>query len=585
MSPHFIITAVFLLCAGLLSEKVQADVPSLDALLNKYPTPFLEKRPVGLTKTQQRIWALIGEDDVDLSTSKTRLLLVSGYDGQMDSVEATLSCIQWFRSDAAAEWRKRYTLTAVPITDPERFRPNGVGGSRPKFPPGPNAYGGVAQPGAAYLWRWIGMHAPDLVIEIRNAKTSGVFLPPSDDVHLRALGQPASIFAAGEEQSLVAQLARRAPSGTGLVPAVRLHLPGGEASRVLEVLLGQLDAHGFRGPSPARSELQRRFARSSVEIAQDLSRHYGHALDTVAYIPAVALIGRLRLGELLGSSDSLADVERIVEPYVTGAQPSLPEKTRGSHLSGHLVFSELARLTSAQTYTKLVLNAANLAFENGQPLEAMPTHTEMSDAVFMGCPILAEAGRLTGDDKYFNMCLRHMRYMRALNLRSDGLHRHSPMDQAAWGRGNGFPALGLALSLSAWPKDHPDYEEMLTAFRAHIGALVKHQDPTGVWHQVVDEPASYGELSSTCMITFAIARGLRSGWLDAETYRPVVEKAWNAIRLRIGVGGHLVDVCTGTGKQKNLQAYFDRRAILGPDPRGGAMALLVTTEIAFLERE
>jgi hypothetical protein len=44
-------------------------------------------------------------------------------------------------------------------------------------------------------------------------------------------------------------------------------------------------------------------------------------------------------------------------------------------------------------------------------------------------------------------------------------------------------------------------------------------------------------------------------------------------------------VCTGTGKQKNLDAYFNRKAILGKDGRGGAMAMLVATELAFWEKE
>ena len=47
----------------------------------------------------------------------------------------------------------------------------------------------------------------------------------------------------------------------------------------------------------------------------------------------------------------------------------------------------------------------------------------------------------------------------------------------------------------------------------------------------------------------------------------------------------LVDVCTGTGKQKNLRAYYDRMAILGKDARGGAMALLVSTEMAAWQDE
>jgi hypothetical protein len=47
----------------------------------------------------------------------------------------------------------------------------------------------------------------------------------------------------------------------------------------------------------------------------------------------------------------------------------------------------------------------------------------------------------------------------------------------------------------------------------------------------------------------------------------------------------LVDVCTGTGKMKSLREYLDRPAILGRDGRGGAMALLVATEIAAWEAE
>ena len=81
----------------------------------------------------------------------------------------------------------------------------------------------------------------------------------------------------------------------------------------------------------------------------------------------------------------------------------------------------------------------------------MPFHNEMSDAVFMGCPILAKAGKLTGEQKYFDMALRHFRSMANLCRRSDGLYRHSPLNEAAWGRGNAFPALGLALSLTDFP--------------------------------------------------------------------------------------------------------------------------------------
>src|SRR5581483_8036485 len=99
-----------------------------------------------------------------------------------------------------------------------------------------------------------------------------------------------------------------------------------------------------------------------------------------------------------------------------------PPKPTSGHYSGHLVFAELARLTSKPRYTELVRAAASQGFDaQGAPLPAMPYHNEMSDAVFMGCPILAEAGRLTGDTKYYDQAVRHMRFMLGLNLRPDGL--------------------------------------------------------------------------------------------------------------------------------------------------------------------
>ncbi len=313
-----------------------------------------------------------------------------------------------------------------------------------------------------------------------------------------------------------------------------------------------------------------------------MSQHYGHDLNQVVYIPAVAVIGRLRLGRLTGDPSQLADVERIVAPYASGKKRSLPAKPSGSALSGHLVFAELAELAPERrkTYLALAAQAADLGFDaEGNLKSSMPAHSEMSDAVFMGVPILARVGELSGQGKYYEMAARHLRFMRKLDLRGDGLYRHSPLDEAAWGRGNGFPALGLAMALAHWPQDEPHRPEVLKAFQDHLAALAPHQDASGCWRQVIDHPGSYRELTCTCMITYAMSQGVRNGWLDRAAYDPIIRKAWYALRTRIRPNGELVDVCTGTGKQKNLRAYFDRTAILGRDARGGAMALLVTTEM------
>jgi len=100
---------------------------------------------------------------------------------------------------------------------------------------------------------------------------------------------------------------------------------------------------------------------------------------------------------------------------------------------------------------------------------------------------------------------------------------------------------------------------------------------------VIDRPESYREFTATAMITYALMRGIRAGRLAADAFGPPAERAWEALKHRIATDGTLIDVCTGTGKQKSLRDYYDRPAILGRDDRGGAMALLVATERQLYE--
>jgi rhamnogalacturonyl hydrolase YesR len=312
--------------------------------------------------------------------------------------------------------------------------------------------------------------------------------------------------------------------------------------------------------------------RTPRALAEQLAVPYGHSLEEAVYIPAVALMGRLRLG-------ALDDVRRIAEPWVDGTKDSLAKAT-GSHLAGHLMFADLYERTRDARYLARVRAAADLGFNaDGSPQPAMPLHNEMSDAVFMACPLLAKAGQLTGEQRYFDLLLRHFQFMEKLCLRPDGLYRHSPLCEAAWGRGNAFPALGLAWALAATPTTQPGHAVLRAAFLNLSKALARHQDSSGLWRQVVDHPTAYLEYSATAMIGTAWQLGAQHGWLPARKYRPLIAKAWEAIEGRTSATGELVDVCESTGKQPTLDDYLRRRAIRGIDPRGGAMGLLFATTL------
>jgi rhamnogalacturonyl hydrolase YesR len=249
-------------------------------------------------------------------------------------------------------------------------------------------------------------------------------------------------------------------------------------------------------------------------------------------------------------------------------------------LAGHIVFTELARRTDDPRYGAAVLKVAELGFEaDGRMKEAMPYHNEFSDSVFMGTAIVAQAGALTGDRKYFDMADRHLKFMQNLDLRPDGLYRHQPATDAAWGRGNGFAALGLALTLAELPRDHPGYAHALQSYRSHMAALLPYQNRDGLWRNVVDHPGAYAELSGTAMIGWAMLRGLAAGWLDGRDYGRAVDLAWLAVSSRTSSSGAFIDVCESTARMTSLEQYLRRAAILGEDPRAGAMVLLFATEL------
>jgi rhamnogalacturonyl hydrolase YesR len=493
------------------------------ALLVASVASAAERWSIGLTSNDQRIEAIAISGQ---SPSAATVLLLSGLQGMDAGVDIVTREAKAF--DAIPQERRPFRLIAVPLANPE---------GRPlQFPPTGNAYKENAD--SHVLWRWIGIHAPDLVI-IAGTADSGL---------TDALSQNAVAF-------------------VGRIPAQFVTPRAG----MLETIPDKLAA------SEAHREIERRRSRSPQVFAEELAKVYGRDFNQPTYIQAMALIGRLRLGQT-------AEVAAIAEPYLNGSKDSFASPSQSS-LAAHIFFFELAKRTGDERASKLVTRAANTGFtETGDLKEFMPLNGGWSDSIFMDIPILAKAGALSGERRYFDMAVRHLHYMQKIVLRTDGLYRHQGSTDAAWGRGNGFPALGLALTLSDFPKDHPDYGWMLKTFQEHMKALSNFQDENGMWREVVDFPGAYPEYSGTAMVATAMLRGIRNGWLDAKVYQPLVDKAWQAILVRTSTDGRVVDIAESTGTRGlTFKDYLRRTAILDRDPRAGAFALIFATEVAGLQ--
>ena len=484
------------------------------------PMAAAERWSIGLTANDAPIEAIVVDG---ASSSLPTVVLIGGLQGPDMTVDAVTREAAAFES--LPQSRRGFRLIALPLANPER---------RPlQFPPTGTAYKDNAE--SHVLWRWIGIHAPDLVV---IAGESGAGLAD-------ALSQTAAGF-------------------VGKIPSV-----------VVAAQAGMLQSlHSTIAPSEAHLEINRRRSRSPRQLAEELGEIYGRDFAQPTYILAMALIAQLRLG-------NTSDVLRAVEPYLGGSRDSFATPSQSS-LAAHILFYEIARRTQDERAAKLVVRAANNGFaEDGSLREFMPLHGGWSDSVFMDIPILVKAGALTGDRKYFDMAARHFFFMQKIVGRPDGLYRHQASSDAAWGRGNGFPALGMALTLTDFPKDHPDHPAMLAAFQKHMKALAALQDENGMFREVVDYPGAYPEYSGTSMIATAMMRGVRKGWLEGSVYQPIVDRAWQAILIRTASDGRLFDVAESTGTRGlTLKDYLRRAAILDRDPRGGAFAMILATEIA-----
>lgn len=303
----------------------------------------------------------------------------------------------------------------------------------------------------------------------------------------------------------------------------------------------------------------------------------------MSYIPALSWAGALRLSALTGEMQFAARARREMEPFLTGVQPAIAEPYLLTSLAGHLAFAELAARENDRAALALARKAADFIMPADPAKEIVRFQRQWTDDMFMASAVLSPVSAQTKDDRYGAVVGRLLTSYAEKLQRADGLFIHALEGPHAWGRGNGFAALGLADALAFLPASWSDRPRVLEIYRRHMTGLLKHQAEDGMWRQVVDEPTSYRELTVTAMTIAAMSRGVRLGWID-RSFVPAIDRAWDAMATRVSPDGSVADVCSGTGAQATKEYYMNRPAVSGGDDRGGAMALLAALELEELRR-
>ena len=165
------------------------------------------------------------------------------------------------------------------------------------------------------------------------------------------------------------------------------------------------------------------------------------------------------------------------------------------------------------------------------------------DAFYMAGPVYARFSQLHGTNSYLakmDQFYQDMKVRRGLFSEAHGLWYRDEQAKAAttangqkqfWGRGNGWVIAALALVLEEMPAEHPARGEYVAMLQTMAAALKPRQGGDGFWRASLLDAAEAPnpETSSTALIAFALAWGVRHGHLDADEYLPGVGRAWNGL--------------------------------------------------------
>ena len=298
------------------------------------------------------------------------------------------------------------------------------------------------------------------------------------------------------------------------------------------------------------------------------------APNYITYPDACAWLGALWFGKVTKNEPLLDKLKDRFEPLFSTEQKMLPRMNHVDHnVVGAVPLELYIQKKGDQRYYDLGMRYADTQWE--APGDATPEQKAYADKgyswqtriwiddMFMITTIQSQAYRATGDRKYIDRAAREMAMYLKKIQRPNGLFYHSPEAPFFWARGNGWMAAGMAQLLSILPKDNSDRTTIMEAYKKMMNTLKQNQDPDGMWHQLIDEPASYKETSGTAMFTYAMIVGVKHGWLDKKEYGTAARKGWLALVTYINENDEITNVCEGTNIKNDRNHYMNRKQITG----------------------
>jgi unsaturated rhamnogalacturonyl hydrolase len=195
-------------------------------------------------------------------------------------------------------------------------------------------------------------------------------------------------------------------------------------------------------------------------------------------------------------------------------------------------------------------------------------HEVWSDTVYMVVPLLAAVGDVAGAERQLAGHRQRLfdpaRRLYAARWDEDSRRLSLP---AAWGTGNGWVVAGIARTLrhlsgaSGSASDGVFQQNAAAHARNVIEACLSYRRPDGLFHDVLDDPASFVEANLAQMLAYAIFTGVTDGWLPAADYAEVGNSLLASARRQLDSDGLVTGVCGAPhfdrpGISPEAQAFF-----------------------------
>ena len=232
------------------------------------------------------------------------------------------------------------------------------------------------------------------------------------------------------------------------------------------------------------------------------------------------------------------------------------------------------------------------------------------DGLYMGSPFYAEYAMLFEGSAFDDIANQFIRMEKHARDAKTGLLYHA-WDESKeqkwanketgtsplfWARAMGWYADAIVDALDYFPADHPKRQSLIDILNRLVNAVEKQQDKTtGLWYDIMNysgpgKEKNYFEASASCQFTYAIAKGVRKGYLPAaklaiakRSYAGIIKRFIKVENGQTNLYGTVkVSGLGGNPYRDGSFEYYMSEPVIANDPKGVGAFLLASTEMEKL---